>query len=95
MVPTSTDEELTVFVTAILGDVVVVTEAVSPVITLLKSLPVADALFRKVPTLELVVTVNESVLEPDEVTVAESVHVRTCPVIEGSLVVSPVVKLLT
>ena len=75
------------------GDVVVVTDAVSPVISFVKSLPVADALFRNVPALELVVTVNVSVEEPDALTVDERVHVRICPEMLGSDVVSPVVEL--
>ena len=64
-------------VTVIVGEVVVVTEAVSPVISLVKSLPVADALFRNVPALELVVAVNVSVDDPEALTVEERVHVNT------------------
>ena len=80
-------------VTVIVGEVVVVTDAVSPVISFVKSSPVAVALLRKVPALELVVTVNVSVPDPDAVMIDDSVHVRTCAEIEGSLVVSPVVEL--
>ena len=80
-------------VTAMEGDVVVVTDAVSRVISFVKSLPVADALFRNVPALELVVTVNVRVDDPDALIVDETLHVRICPETEGSLVVSPVVEL--
>ncbi len=80
--------------TAILGEVVVVTGAVSPDISLLKSLPVADALLVNVPALELVVAVNVSVPDPEALTVDDSVHVSTCPDTDGSLVVRPEVELL-
>ncbi len=76
MVPTSTDDELTLLVTAIVGDVVVVTEAVSPVISFVKSSPVADALFRNVPSLLLVVALKVSVDDPEALTVADSVQVN-------------------
>ncbi len=68
---------------------VVVTEAVSPVITLLKSLPTAEALFRNVPSLELVVAVKVSVDDPDADIVALSFHVRICPEIVGSVELIP------
>ena len=76
-------------VTVILGEVVVVTDAVSPVIFLVKSSPVADALLRKVPAVELVVAVNVRVDDPDALTVAESVHVSSCPLFVGSVVLRP------
>ena len=63
-------------VTVMVGDVVVVTDAVSPVIFLVKSSPVAEALLRKVPSLELAVTVKVSVDDPDALMVDERVHVR-------------------
>ena len=57
---------LTDLLIPIIGNVsAVVTEAVSPVISFVKSSPVADALLRKVPVLELVVAVNVSVDDPD------------------------------
>ena len=75
--------------------IVVVTDAVSPVITIVKSLPTADALFRNVPSLELAVAVNVSVDDPDALTVEDTVQVSICPEMDGSLVVSPVVELPT
>ena len=76
-------------VTVILGEVVVVTDAVSPVISFVKSSPVADALLRKVPAVELVVTVKVSVDDPDALMVDERLHVSSCPLFVGSVVLRP------
>ena len=76
-------------VTVILGEVVVVTDAVSPVISFVKSLPVAEALLGKVPADELVVAVNVRVDDPDALMVDERLHVRTCPLFVGSVVLRP------